>query len=1254
MRLTAVTWASDMPLLAEAASSMGIDLKGWSVQQILNPECLLNCIRSLKEADLILLHPTQDGALDQVLASIDGTMPVISFGLDPDLWKHSNQPPRIVSTVNLYILYGGSENIENMLRYLGREILGLDYDYELPKATFWEGIYHPDSAQAFSTIEEYMEWYRPRIPCHRSTVGVLFFRTYWANSDLEVVNALIRELEKDLNVIAAFCLSLGDRDLGARSSGEVMWEFFKGRVDAVVNLQSLFNAGCLGDSVQVLKDLDVPVFHPLTAYHKTEEEWMESSYGLTSSEVGWSVAMPEFEGLIEPILAGTAVWGGTKGGEYELHQGISERVLKIGRRIRKWIALRIKPVSERRVAFVLHNSPCASVEASVGSAAHLDSLESMARILQRMAESGYLIDSPPPSGEELIRNIMEKKAISEFRWTTVEEIVSRGGALDLVKAADYEAWFETLPEDARDRVCQAWGKPPGETRNGVSASMIYKGDIVVTGVRYGNAVVSVQPKRGCAGSRCDGQACVILHDPEVPPPHQYLATYHYLQDSFGADLIVHVGTHGNLEFLPGKSVALSGGCFPDIAMGDLPHLYIYNSDNPPEGTIAKRRSYAVLVDHMQAVMTISGTYGFLKELEERIAEYRRTKVSEEARAHAVEHLILDLLRRSRMAEEIDLDCRLAAGSSFEEILQKAHGKISEMYSTWIPDGMHIFGEVPAGDARIEMICSIMNQDAKMRRLIRLMMERHGTEYIYPGPGDSDPVCDESVLIDRLSRKIISAIIDGEPVGSDGMGTGGSGDLDEPLISQMRDQVMDISSRIDASDEMGSLLRGFGGRFIEPGPSGLITRGRSEVLPTGRNFYSLDPASIPTEAAWRVGKKLARAILDRYMRDFGRMPENIGMYWMANDIMWADGEELAQMLYLAGMEPVWKSGKVNGLRVIPLEKLGRPRIDLTVRVSGITRDCFYNCVELLDQAIKTAALLDEPLEMNYIRKHGPENHHIFASRPGTYGSGVNLAVYASAWKDESDLTDVFMQWNSYAYGKGIFGEESTTDLAHQLKSVDLTFNKTVTDEYDLLGCCCYFGTHGGLTSAARAISGKDVRSYYGDTRDREKVEVRTLADELRRIARTKLLNPRWIEGMKRHGYKGAGDISKRVGRVYGWEATTGDVDDWIFDEIARTFILDREMRRFFQEKNPWAMEEMGRRLLEAQQRGLWKADKEVLDALKSSYLEIEGWMEDLLGDSEGSFQGGSIDVIPLEIAGRWRGRADKEMPTASQAAREHKL
>ena len=334
------------------------------------------------------------------------------------------------------------------------------------------------------------------------------------------------------------------------------------------------------------------------------------------------------------------------------------------------------------------------MEASVGGGAHLDSLESVARIMNQMAKAGYALENPPKDGKELIETIMGRKAISEFRWTPIEEIVQKGGALAYLSEQEYRQWFDQLSLPVRDRMTEAWGRPPGEEKDGIPAAMVYQGKIVITGVQYGNALVCAQPKRGCAGARCDGQVCKILHDPEVPPTHQYLATYRYIEKYFGADVIVDVGTHGNLEFLPGKSVGLSHDCYPDIGIGDMPHLYIYNSDNPPEGTIAKRRSYAVLVDHMQAVMTDSDLYGELKELEDKIAEYKRAVVSDGARAHALEHIILGLLEKSNLAKEIKLEKLTAQGASFEQILERAHDKISQLYNTQIPDGMHIFGELP--------------------------------------------------------------------------------------------------------------------------------------------------------------------------------------------------------------------------------------------------------------------------------------------------------------------------------------------------------------------------------------------------------------------------------------------------------------------------------------------------------------------------------------------------------------------------------
>ncbi len=1227
MKIVAVIWGSEIPMFREASSRTRIAAETWATFRLKDPDIFAECRESLRSADVVLLHPTQDAYWDDLIPAIPPGVPVISFGFDQSHWAASTVPLSVTATVNAYFVYGGLANMENLLRYLHSEFSGQTGHYGHPEKGLWEGVYHPDAPGPFSGVEEYLAWYGKR---HEDTVGIFFYRIYWANHDLEAVDALIREFEHDCNVIAVFSTGSGDEEAGATPGSEVIRRFFSGRVDALVSLQSSSLSPDPAAPVEVFRELGVPVFHPVVLYYRSEEEWEESRDGMSSPELGWSMIMPEMYGMIEMLPLATAMKEGPEGADHDWHEPIHERVAKIGSRVRSWVRLRKKPNREKKVALMLNASPCASVEANVGAAAHLDTMQSVVHILSSLREAGYQVGCPE-NGEALAATILEKRAISEFRWTPVGEIVRRGGALGRVDPATYQVWFDELPSGLRERMTSAWGAPPGEEQDGVPAGMVYQGGIVISGLSFGNAVVCTQPKRGCAGSRCDGQVCRVLHDPEVPPPHHYLATYRYLERVFEADVIVHVGTHGTLEFLPGKSVALSQSCLPDAVIGTLPLLYIYNSDNPPEGTIAKRRGPAVLVDHMQTVMASTGPYGVLKELEKQIAEYRKYSGSEKAKAHAARHQIIDLIRKGNLSGEVGLEDRLSTEEGFEEVLSAVHRILSEIAGTKIPEGMHIFGCVPQGEKKAKTVASVLDHNGRMRDLVAGMM------------GLDMSISDaESALVrvlSQISEQLVMAWLSGD--GPDDAARKVLGDRyvrPGTATAELCREALQVGNLIEGSDEMEGLFSGLSGRYIPPGPSGLLSRGRTDILPTGRNFYSLDPDSVPTPAAWEVGKQLAGALLEKYREEHGKYPENVAMLWMASDIMWADGEQFAQMLALLGVEPVREGGRIRTFRVIPAEVLGRPRIDLTVRASGILRDCFFRCVELLDEAITMVAMLDEPDEVNYVRKHCPKEtvpRRIFGSRKGTYGMGVNLAVYASAWKETEDLSDIFVYWNGYAYGKGVYGEESREEFIRSLSSVDVTFNKAVTDEYDLLGCCCYFGSHGGMTAAARTLSGKQVDAYYGDTRDTSRVEVRTLAEELRRVARTKLFNPQWIDGLKEHGYSGASEIARRAGRVFGWDATTGEVDDWVFDDIARTFLLDEENRRFFQEHNIWAMEEMGRRLLEANARGMWEPDADLLEDLKEVYLEIEGSLEDEMGFVQGRMQGGSTEVFSVDEVREWK-------------------
>ena len=1172
---------------------------------------------------------------------------MITVGDDPSYWAFSSVEPEIIRTCQKYILYGGEENFINLIKYLKTSIFHEDISCHEPKEIPFQGIYHPNAPTHFSDISAYFEWY----PCRSREspwVGILFSRLSWTTHNAAIEDSLIRSLEKQgLNVIAAFSHGVIDQSVGSIGIAGVIHQYFmdgtKPRISALVKLimtpigplpEVEFTGMGVASGVDLYKKLGIPVFHPIISTYLTLDQWKESA-GLTN-DVAWGVVMPEFEGEIEPIFIGARSQSSSD--EFS-SQPVQDRSDKIAKRVKAWISLVQKSVDERRVAFILNNNPCTSVEANVGAASHLDSLESVARILRSMASVGYAI-KPPADGKELITTIMNRKAISEFRWTTMQDIIEKGGTLDLMDMETYLPYFASLPEQVQEKVNATWEKPPG-------LSMAYEGKLLITGVRYGNATISVQPKRGCFGARCDGEVCKILHDPDCPPPHQYLATYYYLTRIFGADVIVHVGTHGNMEFLPGKGVGLSQDCFPDVAIGTVPHLYIYNSDNPPEGTIAKRRSYATLVDHMQTVLTHGGLYEELEELENLLSQYETTR-TDPARAHALQHLLRDAI----VAAHLDKDMHISHETPLEELVSKAHESLSLIRNTQIQNGMHIFGEMPEGEKRTDFINSIIRFDAgdlSPRKVIAGIMGLDLSDLLnHPDKWSDVHQKSYGALLEYLEsvmKRFIDAVLIeklekfeiffSKPLNNDQY-------FDLDLI---RARIVDINRRINESKEIESLLHGFDGSYIPSGPSGLISRGHEEVLPTGRNFYSIDPHRVPTRAAWRVGQRLTDALIEKHVREEGIVPENVAFYWMAGDIMSSDGEMYSELLWLLGVEPVWQpGGLVKSFSVVPLEQLGRPRIDITIRTSGILRDNFSNCYELVDEAIMAVATLDEPIEQNFVRKHVLKRMEeegvtlrdatlrIFSSRPRTYGNGVNLAVLASAWKTEADLADIFVAWNGYAYGRDVQGKKAHVDLAANLSTVSVTFNKVQSDEYDLLGCCCYFGTHGGMTAAARHYSEHEVKPYYGDTREPESIGVRDLSDEIRRVVRTKLLNPKWIDGMKEHGYKGASDMMKRITRVYGWEASTQEVDDWIFDDIAETFVNNEEMRQFFEENNPYALEEIARRLLEAEQRGLWEADQQVLEDLKINYLQIESWMEEQVG--EGDFQGGSVDIITSDEISTW--------------------
>lgn len=786
MKCTVITWHSYYEVFRRASSELeDFEIKVFSARVLEKASSSFEeVLEEAKTSHLLVVYRSSQEAfwelLEREIKAHRIRPHIVYLSYDPAFWTLSTVAPEIVAKAYRYVTLNGKENIVNLFRFLANKVVGLEVPYEEPKEMPWEGGYHPRAEVVFGDVEAYLSWYAPK---DAPTVGILFPRHYWVSGNLELEDLLVEVLEqRGLNVLSVFAYSMKDEVLGTKALEEVIREWFldpsgNPRIELLVKLTPFpiggyrKERGRSGDpdrGIELLKELNVPVLAPVSSYYLTADEWEKGELLL---ETGWAIALPEFEGAIEPIMVAAQ-----KGDGEGQRVPLKERVEKLARRIAAWIELRRTPPSCRKIAFVLHNSPCASVEATVGSAAHLDSLESVVEVMKRLRERGYCVE-PPQSGKALLEEIMRRKALSEFRWTTVREIVSKGGALDLVPVEVYMKWFEELPEAVRKRMVEAWGHPPGEEKEGIPPAMVYEGKIVITGVKFGNVLVCVQPKRGCAGARCDGQVCKILHDPDVPPPHQYLATYRWLTRCFGAHALIHVGTHGNLEFLPGKGVALGPSCFPDIMVDAVPHLYIYNADNPPEGTIAKRRSYAVLVDHMQTVMTGSGLYGELEHLEKLLEEYQEAKGKDPMRRHVLEHLIASAAKKAKLDQTVKVTCgrsskRLAevleepSLTAFEEVVRALHCHLSLIRNTQMSDGMHVFGRVPEGRRRAEFIYAVLRGDTgegiSLRREIARLLG-YDLDHLLDAEGEVDPKTGRShgaILeqIDRIGRELVARVL----------------------------------------------------------------------------------------------------------------------------------------------------------------------------------------------------------------------------------------------------------------------------------------------------------------------------------------------------------------------------------------------------------------------------------------------------------------------------------------------------------------
>jgi cobaltochelatase CobN len=1161
-------------------------------------------------------------------------VPLLAFGgeaePDAELVALSTVPSGTVLEAFEYLRHGGVRNTENLLRFVADTVLMEGYGFEPASALPEVGVYHPGLPEG-STVEELIARQDPARP----TVGVIFYRAHWMSGNTAFVDALVEALDAaGAGALPVYCYSLR-----ADPDGRVpALEMLRNKVDCLVTtvlagggsnaadaLRSGSPEGWLEWEVPALEELGVPVIQGISTT-STRETWLASDAGLSPLDTAWQVAIPEFDGRIIGVPFSFKERLGEDspvGAPLSLYRADPERTARLAGLAARFAGLGSSPNPEKKVALLLSNYP--TKHSRVGNAVGLDTPASAIGLLRAMRRASYAVEDVPEDGDELIHALIAAGG-HDPEFLTADQLGNAAGRLD---AGRYAGWFGRLPEDLRSGVEEHWGPPPGDL-------YVDDGDFVVAGLSFGNVFVGIQPPRGFGEN-----PIAIYHDPDLPPTHHYLAAYWWMIEVFDADAIVHLGKHGTLEWLPGKSLGLSPSCAPDAVLRDVPLFYPFVVNDPGEGTQAKRRAHATVVDHLIPPMTRAETYDDLAKLEQLLDEYYQVETLDPSKLPAIRVRIWETLREAELHRDLGVE---EQPEEFSDFLTHVDGYLCEIKDLPIRGGLHVLGETPEGEPLRHLLASILRLGAGevpgLRRAIgaaygldeKSLAENGGTKLEAP-PGIAErfpgTVVTASDLLDRLEeaqQALLFALeeCDWDPDSADTVCEEVLGVADAGVERTLRFAAEEVVPRLMRTpEEMGNLLSGLGGGYVPAGPSGSPTRGLVNVLPTGRNFYSVDPKALPSALSWEVGQGLADNLLRRYVVEEGRYPETVGIVVWGTAAMRTQGDDISEILALLGVRPTWneESRRVVGFEVIELADLGRPRVDVTVRISGFFRDAFPNLISLLDEAFTTVANLDDPTEMNFVKKHADDEKRnganerrsttrIFGSRPGAYGAGLLPLMDSRNWRTDEDLAEVYAVWGGYAYGRGLDGVEAREAMESNLRRTEVAVKNIDNREHDLFDSDDYFQYHGGMIAAVRALTGRDPKAYIGDSADPSRVKTRDLSEEASRVFRSRVANPKWIDAMQRHGYKGAFELSATVDYLFGYDATAGVVEDWMYRDVTRKYVLDERVRDFMQQSNPWALRAISERLLEAAQRGLWsEPEEEDLEALKRAYLENEGMLEE---------------------------------------------
>ncbi|MCH8022390.1 MAG: cobaltochelatase subunit CobN [Thaumarchaeota archaeon] len=1162
--------------------------------------------------------------------------------VDDELLDASNVDKDTYGQVFSYLIHGGIENYRNLLLFLSDKFLGSSYQASAPKPIPWEGVYHPALDLTVDRAAIQARW-RKNAP----TVGLLFYRATWMSGDLLPVDALIYALEKaGCNTLPVFCYSLRKADGDGSGISDKVKALFTDDssnpvVDSIISLLSFASSDLIDgpvidtsqDSQADLKALNVPIVQAIIS-SSTSENWKTNKAGLSPIDLVMKVALPEFDGrIIGHVVGFREEITSSIGGATVRMRPHKEGLQLTAQLAMRFAILRRKPNNEKKVAIILSNYPVKN--GRLGNAVGLDTPASVINILDALAGAGYFISDRPKDGADLMERITSNFT-NDPEFSTVPDLEKVAGT---VHKSQYQSWFSEIPVALQNDMRKSWGDPPGLVS-------VLDNAFFMPGIVLGNIFIGIQPARGYGEN-----PVAIYHSPDLPPTHHYLAFYGWLRNVFKADALIHVGKHGNLEWLPGKSVALSEECYPQVALQDMPLFYSFIVNNPGEGTQAKRRTHATIVDHLPPVLTTADTYGELARMERLLDEYSQIQYLDQKKLPMIESQIWKLLIESKLNSDLGVDQK---PDDFVGFLAKVDGYLCELKLSQIKDGFHILGEVPEGEKFVNLLASLTRLDnPQLPSLRKILAKAFGLDYdeIIKDLGKKCPsvsselkdlangteirICgDLLTIIDEVGKRILTSAqvkdfdrremkgVVFRTLGKD------SQEIAEFLI-QLGDKIVPRINQV--TSEVTNILVGLNGEYIPAGPSGAPTRGMIDVLPTGRNFFSVDVRAIPSRWSWEIGSRLGDELLKKYKDDKGEFPQSIGIVIWGTSTMRTQGDDISEVFYLLGVRPIWEleSGRLQKLEVIPLEELRRPRIDVTVRMSGFFRDAFPNIVKLMAEAVRMVSELDEPEEMNFVAKHFKKEmqkriargedaatakkrslYRVFGSSPGTYGVGLLNLIHSRNWKDDNDLAKVYLTWGGYAYDEVVYGDKAEEEFKDRLREVDVAVKNQDNREHDIFDSDDYFQEHGGMIASIRALTGVNPEAYFGDSSNPDLVKVRGLKDEARRVFRTRVLNPKWIKSIMKHGYRGAMELAATIDFMFGYDATANVIDDWMYQQVAQSYLFDEDVKRFLVEKNPWAMKDMAERLLEASERGLWKdADEEMKQRLRSMLLEAETVLEE---------------------------------------------